>query len=266
VREPTVGVAIAVRNGERWLAACLDSLLAQTLPATEIVVVDDGSHDATPTIAARYAPLVRLRRIPRSGIGAARNLSFGLVQAELIVSVDADDLLTPFSVEVRVAALRSKPELELVFGHERRFSEVRAGQPVPLGEPRPAPMPGAMLLRRNSFARVGPFTDGRVTDGLDWLLRSREAGLLEHTVSEHVTWRRVHGANNSLTQREALCEFPRALKASLDRRRGLTTAAPEEELAVQASGPGRCDSGGSGQVRPTASAAPVGAGRIEVAL
>jgi glycosyltransferase involved in cell wall biosynthesis len=259
-------VAIAVRNGERWLAACLDSVLAQTLPATEIVVVDDGSDDATPTIAARYAPLVRLRRIPRSGIGAARNLSFGLVQAELIVSVDADDLLTPFSVEVRVAALRSKPELELVFGHERRFSEVRAGQPVPLGEPRPAPVPGAMLLRRHSFARVGPFADGRVTDGLDWLLRSREAGLVEHTVSEHVTWRRVHGANNSLTQREALGEFPRALKASLDRRRGLTTAALEEELAVQASGPGPCDSGGPGQVRSAASAAPVGAGRIEVAL
>jgi glycosyltransferase involved in cell wall biosynthesis len=107
VFEPTVGVAIAVRNGERWLAACLDSVLAQTLPATEIVVVDDGSDDATATIAARYAPLVRMRRIPRVGIGAARNLSFGLVQAELIVSVDADDLLTPFSVEVRVAALPS---------------------------------------------------------------------------------------------------------------------------------------------------------------
>jgi glycosyltransferase involved in cell wall biosynthesis len=260
VHEPTVGVAIAVRNGERWLAACLDSVLAQTLPPTEIVVVDDGSDDATPTIAARYAPLVRLRRIPPSGIGAARNLSFGLVEADLIVSVDADDLLTPSSIEVRLAALRSNPELDLVFGHERRFSEVRAGQPVPLGEPRPAPIPGAMLLRRNSFARVGPFTDGRVTDGLDWLLRSREAGLVEHTVSEHVTWRRVHGANNSLAQREALGEFPRALKASLDRRRGLPTAAPEDELAVQASEPGRWDGGGPRRVPPAASAAPAGPG------
>jgi glycosyltransferase involved in cell wall biosynthesis len=260
VREPTVGVAIAVRDGERWLAACLDSVLGQTLPATEIVVVDDGSNDATPTIAARYAPLVRLRRIPPSGIAAARNLAFGLLRTELIVSVDADDLLTPRSIEVRVAALRSRPELDLVFGRERRFTDVRAGQPVPIGEPRPAPIPGAMLLRRSSFARVGPFTDGHVTDGLDWLLRSREAGLCEHTVPEQVTWRRVHGANNSLTHREALGEFPRALKASLDRRRGLATAAVE---AAQASEPGRRGSGG-GRSR-TASAALLGAGRIDVA-
>jgi hypothetical protein len=119
-----------------------------------------------------------------------------------------------------------------------------------------------MLLRRDAFARVGPFTDGRVTDGLDWLLRSREVGLVEHTVSEQVTWRRIHGANNSLTQREALGEFPRALKASLDRRRGLTTAVVEPELAVRASEPGR--SGGPHQVRPTASTVPPGAGRIEV--
>ena len=263
MHEPTIGVAIAVRDGERWLAACVDSVLGQTLPATEIVVVDDGSDDATPTIAACYAPLVRLRRIPPSGIAAARNIAFGLLRSELIVSVDADDLLPPRSIEVRVAALRSKPELDLVFGRERRFTEVRAGQPVPIGEPRPAPIPGAMLLRRNSFARVGPFTDGHVTDGLDWLLRAREAGLLEHTVSEQVTWRRVHGANNSLTHREAFGEFPRALKASLDRRRVLATAAVEAEPAAQASEPGRCD-GGSGRHR-TASAALLGAGRIDVA-
>jgi hypothetical protein len=77
-----------------------------------------------------------------------------------------------------------------------------------------------MLVRRSAFERVGPFTPGlRVAEGLDWLLRAHELGLVEATVDEQVQWRRVHGANNSLTQRRSLDEFPRALKESLDRRR-----------------------------------------------
>jgi hypothetical protein len=58
-----------------------------------------------------------------------------------------------------------------------------------------------------------------VAEGLDWLLRARELGLVEATVADQVLWRRVHQANNSLAQRRSIGEFPRVLKESLDRRR-----------------------------------------------
>ena len=77
-----------------------------------------------------------------------------------------------------------------------------------------------MLVRRSAFDRVGRFASGlRAAEGLDWLLRAHEIGLREATVDEQVQWRRVHEANTSRTQQIPLHEFPRVLKASLDRRR-----------------------------------------------
>jgi GT2 family glycosyltransferase len=116
--------------------------------------------------------------------------------------------------------LAVRDDVDIVFGHGHRFAEVRDGGPVPVGPPEPAHVPGAMLVRSSALRRVGPFATGvRVAEGLDWLLRARELGIRDVTVPELIYWRRIHGANNSLTNRSSLSEFPRALKASLDRRR-----------------------------------------------
>ena len=116
--------------------------------------------------------------------------------------------------------LRARPEVDIVYGQIRCFTECADGAPVPLDEPRPAHVAGAMLVRRPAFERVGPFASGlRAAEGLDWLLRAHEIGLTEATVEEQVQWRRVHDANTSLTQQISVHEFPRILKASLDRRR-----------------------------------------------
>jgi glycosyltransferase involved in cell wall biosynthesis len=218
--EASVGAAVPVYNAERFLAAALRSVLAQSYPVGDVVVVDDGSDDASGALAAGFGPPVRVERQPHAGIGAARSHAVSLVQGEFIVLLDADDLLTPRSVEARMRVLNARPEVDIVYGQIRCFAEQVGGRPVPLDEPRPAHTAGAMLVRRSAFERVGPFTSGlRVAEGLDWLLRAHELGLGEATVDEQVQWRRVHGANNSLTERRSLQEFPRALKASLDRRR-----------------------------------------------
>jgi hypothetical protein len=84
-----------------------------------------------------------------------------------------------------------------------------------------------MLARASALARVGPFAaDVTVGEGLDWLLRASELGLVEVTIPELVVWRRVHGANHTLQSRAAFSDYPRLLKASLDRRK----AAREREV------------------------------------
>lgn len=217
---PEVGAAIPVHNGERYLAAALRSVLDQSYPVSDVVVVDDGSDDASQAVALDVGPPVRVVHQPHAGVGVARSSAVNLVRGEFIVLMDADDLLTRGSVESRMEVLCSRPEVDIVYGQIRCFSESVEGHPVPLDAPRPAHLPGAMLVRRSSFERVGPFAAGlRVAEGLDWLLRAHEIGLCEATVDEQVQWRRVHGANNSLTQRGSLHELPRTLKASLDRRR-----------------------------------------------
>lgn len=218
--EPAVGVVVPVWNGERWLGEALDSVLAQDYPPLDVVVLDDGSTDASAAVAERRGAPVRVVGQENAGIGAARNNGVEHVRGELVAFLDADDLMTPTSVSARVQVLRERPEVEIVFGQVARFSETRERTQVPLDRPRPAHLPGAMLVRRRALELVGPFSiEARVSEGLDWLLRARELGLGEATVAEQVVWRRVHGENNSLRNRAQIGEFAHALKASLDRRR-----------------------------------------------
>jgi glycosyltransferase involved in cell wall biosynthesis len=215
-----VGAVIAARNYERYVGEAIESLLKQTHRPSEIVVVDDGSSDATAAVADRYVPQIRVVRIEHSGIGAARNRGVAeLRDVDAVVTLDADDLLTPHSIERRAQVLAIRGDVDIVFGHCERFEQMRKGQPV-VGPAQPAHIASGMLVRRRALERTGPFRTGlRVAEGLDWLLRARELGLRSATVPEVVCWRRVHGENNSLKNRGALGEFPRALKASLDRRR-----------------------------------------------
>lgn len=91
-----LSVYVPCYNGARWLAECLDALLAQSQPVDEVLVVDDGSTDASAKIAAGYAPRVRLLRHPRNlGLAVARNTALARASGEIVASVDADVRVTP---------------------------------------------------------------------------------------------------------------------------------------------------------------------------
>jgi glycosyltransferase involved in cell wall biosynthesis len=216
----SVAVAIPAFNAERFIGQALASVLAQSYPVDDVVVIDDGSDDATAEAALAAGPRIRVLRQANAGIGVARSRAVAATQGEILVLLDADDLLTPNSIACRVQALQDNPRLDVAFGHVRHFTEHAADAPVPLDPPQPAHVLSSMLVRRAAYERVGPFASGlRVAEALDWMLRAHELGLREMTLPDQVLWRRVHGANNSITNRASLSEFPRALKASLDRRR-----------------------------------------------
>ncbi len=224
--EPTVGVVIPAWNAERWLGQALESVLAQEHMPVDVLVIDDGSTDATADVARRFPSPVRVIGQANAGIGASRNRGVEQVAGDVVAFLDADDLMTPASISCRMPVLAGRPEIDLVFGTVRRFSLLADGVPVSLNEPQPAHLPGAMLVRRTALAAVGPFPmQAHVAEGLDWLLRARELALGEVTVPEQVIWRRVHGENNSLRHREQIGEFAHALKASLDRRRAASQSA-----------------------------------------
>ncbi len=216
----TVGAALPVYNGERFLAEALQSILVQTHPVRDIVVVDDGSDDASRHVASEVGPPVRVVGLPHVGVGAARSEAVRRVRGEIILFLDADDLLTPDSVACRIELFANRPDLDIVYGQIRSFSVCGENGPIPLDEARPGHVAGAMLARRSALHRVGPFaSDLEVSEGLDWLLRARETGLREATVQRLVQWRRVHGANNSIVHGNSRREMARVLKRSLDRRR-----------------------------------------------
>lgn len=224
--EPIVTAAIPVRNGEAYLAEAIESVLAQSLPCDQLVVVDNGSRDRSAAIAAGFGSAVEIVSEPRPGIGAARNAALRAARGEYLAFLDADDLWEPGKTALQLAAFEAQPRLQLVFGHVRQFAspdlatEEAEGLRVPT-EPQPGLYVGAMMARRAAIEAIGPWPeDVRVSDGLTFLLRAGELGLEQTMLAETVTLRRVHGANHSIHNRNERAEFARHLKRSLDRRRG----------------------------------------------
>ena len=124
---PRVGVVITTYNHARYLAAAIESVLGQSLPAEEIIVVDDGSGDHPEVVASAF-PAVRLIRQANQGLSAARNTGLRHITAELVTFLDADDLLTSRALELGARALQSVPGAAFAHGAYRIIDE--AGRPT----------------------------------------------------------------------------------------------------------------------------------------
>src|SRR4051794_14753921 len=126
-KDDIVTVIIPACNAARTLAATLNSVLNQTHGALEILVIDDGSTDATPEIAHRVActdPRVRLIQQPNGGVAAARNAGLADAQGAYVAPLDADDLWHPRKIELQLDAARRVGEaLAFVYAWSRRINE-----------------------------------------------------------------------------------------------------------------------------------------------
>ncbi len=117
-----------VRDGERFLAEALDSVLGQTYSSLELVIVDDGSTDRSAEIAERFvraAPdrvrLVRHADGGSRGMSAARALGVRTAQGGLIAFLDADDVWLPEKIAEQVAVLDAHPAAGMVYGRTQMW-------------------------------------------------------------------------------------------------------------------------------------------------
>jgi len=115
---PRVSVVLPVRDGARWIAESVESVLAQTLRELELIVVDDGSTDATPEIVAGLAARdARVRPVGQPGslgLVAALNRGIEAARAPLVARHDADDVARPERLARQVEVLDRRPEVGVV--------------------------------------------------------------------------------------------------------------------------------------------------------
>lgn len=145
-----VTVVVNTYNHAHFLADALQSIVAQTAPASAVIVVDDGSDDHPELVVAEF-PQVRIIRQVNQGLAAARNTGLEAADTEFICFLDADDRLLPGALEAGLGALQQNLDAAFAYGGFRRIDA--AGKPISpdLYSP-PGDLPYQTLLRGNPIA------------------------------------------------------------------------------------------------------------------
>ncbi len=226
-----VSVVIPCYEQAQYLGEAIESVLAQTYPHLEIVVVDDGSTDNASRIASRYAG-VRCVRQENAGPAEARNAGIRHTNGDFLVFLDADDRLLPVAVEAGVKALEERPECAAAIGTHVRTSHdgkqlnthaqptVEREQYAQLMRDNWAGFPARAIYRRSLFEHVRGF-DPEIDAAADFgfnLAVMREFPVCSHPtlVAEH----REHGRNISADAETMLVETLAAMRQQRRRVRG----------------------------------------------
>jgi glycosyltransferase involved in cell wall biosynthesis len=204
-----VSIIIPCYNQAHFLNEAIESVLAQSYPHFEIIVVDDGSIDNTSEVAVRY-PEVRCIRQDNQGVNAARNTGLRHSKGEYLVFLDADDRLLPGALKAGLECFDAHPECALVAGHchliatdgasvrkWRQSSHIVSDLYLTLLSRKHWVNPGAVMQRRAALEYVGDF-DPSISASEDYDLYFRIARKFPvYWHNEAVMEYRLHDTNTT---------------------------------------------------------------------
>ena len=148
---PAVSVLMAVRNGAPWVGEAAKSVFAQTAADLELIVIDDGSTDATSALLATFRdPRLRVEHQPPSGLTRSLNRALALARAPLVARLDADDVALPDRLACQRAFLYAHPDIGLL-GTGAREVDVSGREVRRVSPPEKDADIRRALIRRNPF-------------------------------------------------------------------------------------------------------------------
>ena len=212
--KPSVSVAITTYNHAHFLTEAIDSVLAQTHRADEIIVIDDGSDDSPDRVVERY-PGIKFVRQENLGLAAARNKGLNAASSDAIVFLDADDRLLPNALETGLACLASKPGSGLVYGGYRctdtNWSAIGSDNYIQVQDAyvdflrgNLIGMHATVLYSRKRLIEIGGFDPSlRRCEDYDVYLRMAQAYPMASHANITAEYR-IHGSNMSANPREML--------------------------------------------------------------
>lgn len=187
----SVAVVIPVYNGAHFVGKAIESVLAQTLPASEVLVINDGSTDNIAEVVGKYGEAVKLISKPNGGLSSARNAGIRAATARYVAFLDADDWWHPRKLEAQMAAIEAEQGANasytgLVLVNSATWEE----QPVvPAGVEQlerqlqwcnpGGPTGSSILVSRELLGRVGPFNE-KLPACEDWEMWFRLSGAGVH--------------------------------------------------------------------------------------
>lgn len=215
--KPLVSVCIPSYNHAQYLPYCIESVLSQTYPNIELIIVDDGSKDNSLEIAqnyaAKYPDLIQVHTHPKKenrGISNTVNLGFSLSRGKYWSGLSSDDALYKDKIEKQVAYLEANSEIGFVYGYGDYINSEGEKLPGIFGtnitnEPDPLKtlltknvIPGmTVLARREAMEQVGLHDENLVYSDWDFWIRFvalYKVGFIPESLVEY----RVHNSNTSV--------------------------------------------------------------------
>lgn len=217
-------VVIPAYNAAPTIAETIASVMAQTVPAHDIFVVDDGSTDGTASVVAGLNGPITIINQENQGPGAATTAGFKRVVTPLVATLDADDLWLPMKIARQLATLDDDPGLTGVFSLARLFADGADPDPAGDGAVRRLWTRTTLLFRTAATREVGDLVDlpGRLGEMIDWLARSQELGHRHVMIEEILAMRRVRaGSLSSKLDADRSRGYLLAVHKAFERRKAL---------------------------------------------
>ena len=235
--EPLISVLMSVYNCEKYLAAAVDSILAQTFTDFEFLIVNDGSTDQSLPLLTGYAARdarVRLVSRPNTGITRALNEMVGLARGRYLARMDSDDIAVPERFAKQVAYLDAHPECVIVgsrvmlmdpygspvapSGHKLTHEEIDHELLTQSGWALVHP---SVMMRRSAVERIGGYDERwKHCEDHDLFLRLAEVGRVAN-LPDVLLWYRRHYASINYNQAAHQASQKEALLREAHARRGL---------------------------------------------
>ncbi len=201
-----VSVVIPCYNQGRFLGEAIESVLRQSYRCFEVIVVDDGSADATGDVVSRYRGINCIRQ-PNQGPAAARNAGLRSSKGSYLIFLDADDRLLPEALAIGVRDLKARPECAFVWGQCQHINSEGASLPsrrkpvierdhyLKLLRTNYIRTPGVVMYQRAAFAAIGGFNQNlRAAEDYEMHLRIARHFPI-HCHNQVVAEYRVHEAS-----------------------------------------------------------------------
>ncbi|MCO6450802.1 MAG: glycosyltransferase [Caldilineales bacterium] len=222
---PLVSAIVVVKNGEKYIAEAIQSILDQSYRPLELIIVDGNSRDRTQEIAGSFAE-ARIITQKGSGIADAYNTGIRASRGEFTAFLSSDDFWTPDKLEVQIGHMLVHPQLLYTVGRVRFILESDECPPPGF---RPELLNGeytalimeTLVARRSVWDKVGLFdTRLQLAEDVDWFSRARHLDVPMEVLARTLLYKRIHGNNASfdiaLNNRELL----KTVKRSIERQKG----------------------------------------------
>lgn len=207
----TISAVVAAYQAEKWIGEAIDSILGQTVPPDEVIVVDDGSTDGTARELAKFGDRIRVIRRDNGGCPAAFNTAFAAATGDFVAMCGADDAWEPNKLELQRAAIAAHPGVDFFCGHAVMTGLIEGDHTRPPGvgvldsealreelfaEGCVINAP-SIVIRRQTFEHLGPFIENFGADDYEYWFRALAAGSRFYFEPRPLVSWRQHGDNLS---------------------------------------------------------------------